>query len=68
MDGTELYQCLQKKYPQLPECVIFTTESVKSEDSMTFMKQSGRLFLPEPFTLNELKVIVGRTLKEMEND
>ncbi len=66
MSGTELYQWLQKKYPQLTSRVIFTTGSVMGGDTMTFVEQTGRPFLPKPFTPNELKAIVQEALKQIE--
>ena len=65
MNGIELYQWLQKKYPQLSDRVIFTTGSVIGGDTMTFVEQSGRSLLPKPFTPNELKVMVKEALKEV---
>ena len=65
MNGTELYQWLQKKYPQLAKRVIFTTGGVMDGNTMTFVEQSGRPFLPKPFTPNELKMMVKETLKEV---
>ncbi len=66
MSGTELYQWLQKKYPQLVRRVIFTTGSVMGGDAMTFVEQTGRPLLPKPFTPNELKTILTQALKEVE--
>ena len=66
MSGTELYQWLQKKYPQLTNRVIFTTGSIMGGDNLTFVEQTGRPFLPKPFTPNELKVIVQEALKQIE--
>lgn len=66
MNGVELYQWLQKKYPQLSDRVIFTTGSVMGGDTMTFVKQSGKPLLPKPFTPDELKTIIRETMKEVE--
>ena len=66
MSGTELYQWLEKKYPQLTSRVIFTTGSVMGGDTITFVEQTGRPFLPKPFTPNELKAIVQEALKQIE--
>ena len=63
MNGTELYQWLQKKYPQLAKQVVFTTGNVLDEKTMPFIKQSGRLFLPKPFTPDELIAVVRKALK-----
>lgn len=66
MSGAELYQWLQKKHPQVANRVIFTTGSVIDEKTMAFVEQSGRPFLPKPFTPNELTAIVKEALKQLE--
>ena len=66
MNGKELYQWLKEKYPQLADRVIFTTGDVMGGDTQDFLEQSGRPFLPKPFTLNELKAIVTKALKEVK--
>ena len=63
MNGTELYQWLQKKHPQLAKQVVFTTGNVLDEKTMPFIKQSGRPVLPKPFTPDELIAIVEKALK-----
>lgn len=63
MGGEELYQWLQRKYPELASHVIFTTGSVIDEKITTFVKHSRRPFLPKPFTPNELTAIVKESLK-----
>ena len=65
MNGAELYQLLQKKYPQVANRVIFTTGSVIDEKTMAFIEQSGRPFLPKPFTPNELTAMVKESLKKL---
>jgi len=66
MNGIELYQWLKEKHPQLAGRVIFATGSVMGEDTRTFMEQSGRPFLPKPFTTDKLKAMVRETLEEIE--
>lgn len=66
VDGRELYHWLEKKHPQLVRRVIFTTGSVLGSRTMSFLEQSGRLYLLKPFTLDELKAIVKEALKEVE--
>ena len=66
MSGKDLYQWLQDKHPQLTSRVIFTSGSVMGEDTRTFIEQSGRPFLPKPFTPDELKAVVRETFKEIE--
>ncbi len=66
MNGKELYQWLKQKHPQQASKVIFTTGSVMGGDTMTFIEQSGKPFLPKPFAPDELKAIVRETLKQIE--
>ncbi len=68
MDGTELYQWLQEKHPQLAGRVIFTTGDVMGGDTSRFLEQTARPFLPKPFTPGELKDIMRETLRQLEND
>jgi DNA-binding response OmpR family regulator len=66
MSGKEFYQCLRGKYPKLVDEVIFTTGDVIGNDTKNFLEQSGRPFLPKPFTSDELKAIVRETLSQVE--
>jgi len=66
MNGTELYQWLQKKYPRLANQVVFTTGNVLDEKTMPFIEQSGRPFLSKPFTPDELIAVVDEALKQIE--
>jgi DNA-binding response OmpR family regulator len=63
MNGTELYQWLQKKYPRLTKQVVFTTGGMMDEKAIAFIEQSGRPFLPKPFTPDELIAVVEKALK-----
>ena len=63
MNGTELYHWLQKKYPRLANQVVFTTGSLLDEKTMAFIEQSGRPFLPKPFTPGELIAVMEEALK-----
>ena len=66
LNGIELYQWLQDKHSQLATRVIFTTGAVISEPTTAFIEQTGRPFLPKPFTPDELKAVVRETLKQLE--
>jgi CheY-like chemotaxis protein len=66
MNGTELYHWLQKKYPRLANQVVFTTGGVIDEKIMPFIAQSGRPFLPKPFTPTELIMVMDKALKQLE--
>jgi DNA-binding response OmpR family regulator len=64
MSGAELYQWLREKHPQVANHVVFTTGSVIDEKTMAFIDQTGRPFLPKPFTPKELTTIVTESLKQ----
>lgn len=63
INGMELYQWLQKKYPRVANHVVFTTGSMLDEETRTFIEQSGRPFVPKPFTPDELIAVVEKALK-----
>ena len=55
MNGKQLYQSIKDKHPDLTDRAIFTTGDLLGGDTKSFLEQSGRLFLPKPFTPDELK-------------
>ena len=65
MNGVELYQWLEEKYPVVTNRVILTSGSVMGGDTMAFVEQSGRAFLPKPFTPAELRAIMKESLTEV---
>lgn len=65
MNGKQLYQSINDKHPDLTDRVIFTTGDLLGGDTKIFLEQSGRLFLPKPFTPDELKTIVGKALRQI---
>lgn len=68
MNGKELYQWLKEKHPQVTKEVIFTTGDVMAGDTQSFLEQTGRPFLPKPFTPGELKAILTEALKKTTKD
>ena len=60
MNGKELYAWLKDKYPKLATAAIFTTGDVMGGDTQSFIKHTGRPFMPKPFKPDELK----KSLKE----
>jgi DNA-binding response OmpR family regulator len=65
MNGKQLYQSILERHPEVVSGIIFTTGDVLSGDTKSFLEQSGRLFLPKPFTPDELKSIVGEALRRI---
>jgi CheY-like chemotaxis protein len=68
MGGEELYVWLLQEHPQMARRVIFTTGDVMGGETQAFIEQSGKPFLPKPFTPDDLQTIVSNTLKQLEND
>lgn len=66
MNGKQFYQWVSENHPELISGVIFTTGDLVSGDTKNFLERVGRPFLPKPFTVDELKTIVGETLGQME--
>ena len=48
--------------------VIFTTGSVFSGETLSFMELTGRSTLPKPFTAAELITIVNNALKQVKSN
>lgn len=67
IDGKELYELLQKKYPRSSAGVIFITGIAVGQGTETFLQNSGRPVLLKPFTTEELKTIVAQTIKVIDN-
>jgi DNA-binding response OmpR family regulator len=55
MNGIELYQRLKDDCPEMTNRVIFTTGDVINDNIKAFLEETGRPFLPKPFTPNELR-------------
>ena len=65
MNGKELYQSIIDNLPKMADRVIFTTGDVMAGDTGTFIRESGRPFLPKPYTPEELGKIVNQTLSQL---
>ncbi len=66
INGKQLYQWVNEEQPKLLNRVIFTTGDLMGGDTQIFLEQTGRPFLPKPFTLDELKTMVRETLRQIE--
>jgi len=62
MNGKELYQNIEDRYPKLLDRVIFTTGDVIGNDTQGFLKRVGKPSLLKPFTPDELQTIVREGL------
>lgn len=58
MNGIELYQYLEEIGSEMINRVIFTTGDVVNDEIKAFLEETGRPFLPKPFTLDELRSVI----------
>jgi CheY-like chemotaxis protein len=63
MNGKQLYQYIQDKYPDFKGKIIFTTGDVLDEKLASMLKGAAKPYLPKPFTPDELKSIVREALE-----
>jgi DNA-binding response OmpR family regulator len=64
MDGKRLFRWIRAEKPELITGVIFTTGDSINPDTRDFLEKVSKPFLPKPFTLDELKIIVRETLSK----
>ncbi len=62
MSGMELFQQLAEECPGAPKKFIFTTGDVLSNNVKEFLEKTGRPYLPKPFTPENLREVVRKTL------
>ena len=62
MNGIELYQQLEDENPEAVKKFIFTTGDVLSSSIKEFLEETGRPYLPKPFTPEDLRAIVRKAL------
>ena len=58
MNGIELYRQLEIERPEAVKKFIFTTGDVLSNNIKTFLEETGRPYLPKPFSPENLRAIV----------
>ena len=59
LGGREMYHNLARQYPDIARKVIFATGDTVRGDTLQFLEQLGRPFLHKPFTLAELRTVLG---------
>ncbi len=60
MDGKELYLKIQERFPDLAKRIIFITGDVANPETLSFLKETGNLFIQKPFTIKEVKNLLDR--------
>jgi DNA-binding response OmpR family regulator len=67
ISGSDFYHWLEEKQPNLAKWVIFTTGDGVSEGTASFLEESGRPFLPKPFSPEALKNLVKQVMSKYQS-
>jgi two-component system NtrC family sensor kinase len=59
LGGREMYETLTQQHPEVAKRVIFATGDTVRGDTLHFLESLGRPFLHKPFTLAELRTVLG---------
>jgi two-component system NtrC family sensor kinase len=59
LGGREMYNNLARQHPEIAKKVIFATGDTVRGDTLQFLETLGRPFLHKPFTLAELRTVLG---------
>lgn len=63
LNGFELASAIRERDPALAERVIFITGDTLSPATRTQIERSGNLFLPKPFSIDQLELILQHLVK-----
>lgn len=55
MDGKELYFKIQERFPDMAKRVVFITGDIANPETVSFLEETGNLFIQKPFTIKEVK-------------
>jgi signal transduction histidine kinase len=60
IDGRQIYHYMQTSHPAFVKRLILSSGDTISEENQKFLQETGCLFLPKPFLLDELKRIISQ--------
>ena len=60
MDGQQLYEEVQRDYPQVLKRIVFVTAQAHSSDYGPFLRTTGIPVIEKPFTLSQLRQMVEK--------
>ena len=63
MNGMQFYDYLSQEQPGQEDNVIFTTGDVLNVEVKNFLSNKNNLYLPKPFTPNELRAVIRKAMK-----
>ena len=64
LSGREMYQKLARHDPRAAERIIFATGDTVRGDTLQFLETLGRPYLHKPFTLAELRAVLGHAANQ----
>ncbi|HEX5531368.1 MAG TPA: response regulator [Methylomirabilota bacterium] len=67
MDGQALYEEVQRDYPQVLKRIVFVTAQANSADYGPFLRTTGIPVIEKPFTLSQLRQMVGKIVGPMRS-
>ena len=62
MDGQQLYEEVQRDYPQVLKRIVFVTAQANSSDYGAFLRETGIPVIEKPFTLSQLRQAVSKVV------
>ena len=62
MDGRRLYNEIREHNPEMADRFVFISGDVMEKSTAEFLSASGRAYLLKPFSLNDLREIIEKTL------
>lgn len=60
MDGKEFYLKVREHFPDVAKRIIFITGDVANPETLSFLRETGNLFIQKPFTIKEVKSLLDR--------
>jgi len=60
MDGQAFYEEVQRDHPQILKRIVFVTAQAHSADYGPFLRTTGIPVIEKPFTLGQLRQMVGK--------
>ncbi len=60
MSGREFYDALRRDRPELIRRIVFSTGDTVRGDTLEFLEAQGRPCLQKPFSLVELRQVLGQ--------
>ncbi len=64
LGGREFYEELQRRAPPLARRMVFSTGDTIRGDTLSFLEQQGRPCLHKPFSLAELRTLLGNVSRQ----